>query len=86
MDLFQPWEPYTKGIFRLLKEQKNANEYAILVTTKEGQNRITEALKIKKDLEKAGKKAKVALVAVMRKMIVILNAMVKTKTKWRCNA
>lgn len=43
----------------LIERAKNATEYAILVTTKEGQNRITEALKIKKDLEKAGKKAKI---------------------------
>lgn len=43
----------------LIERAKNAAEYAILVTTKEGQNRITEALKIKKDLEKAGKKAKI---------------------------
>ncbi|MDD2531606.1 MAG: diphthamide biosynthesis enzyme Dph2 [Candidatus ainarchaeum sp.] len=43
----------------LIEQAKNAKEYAILVTTKEGQNRITKALKIKKDLEKAGKKAKI---------------------------
>lgn len=45
----------------LIERAKNAGEYAILVTTKEGQNRITEALKIKKELEKAGKKAKIYL-------------------------
>ena len=43
----------------LIERAKNANEYAILVTTKEGQNRISEALKIKKELEKVGKKAKI---------------------------
>jgi len=43
----------------LIERAKNSTEYAILVTTKEGQNRITEALKIKKELEKAGKKAKI---------------------------
>jgi 2-(3-amino-3-carboxypropyl)histidine synthase len=43
----------------LIERAKNASEFAILVTTKEGQNRITEALRIKKDLEKAGKKAKI---------------------------
>ena len=43
----------------LIERAKNATEYAILVTTKEGQNRISEALKIKKDLEKVGKKAKI---------------------------
>jgi transposase len=30
-----------------------------------------------------GKKFKVAIVAVMRKMIAVLNVMVKTKTKWK---
>jgi len=43
----------------LIERAKNATEYAILVTTKEGQNRISEALKIKKELEKSGKKAKI---------------------------
>lgn len=37
-----------------------------------------------RDVEK--KPAKVALVAVMRKMITILNIMVKTQTSWRCPA
>jgi transposase len=31
----------------------------------------------------AGKPAKVALVAVMHKLLLILNAMLKTKTAWR---
>lgn len=43
----------------LIERAKNAKDYAILITTKEGQNRITEALKIKKDLEKNGKKVKI---------------------------
>lgn len=43
----------------LIERAKNANEYAILVTTKEGQNRISEALRIKKEIEKIGKKAKI---------------------------
>jgi transposase len=32
-----------------------------------------------------GKKFKVAIVAVMRKMITVLNVMVKTKTAWNEN-
>jgi transposase len=32
-----------------------------------------------------GKKFKVAIVAVMRKMITVLNVMVKTKTAWNQN-
>ena len=33
-------------------------------------------------LQKAGKKSMVALTAVMRKMIVILNAMLRNNKKW----
>lgn len=36
-----------------------------------------------KRLRAAGKRAKVALVACMRKLLTILNAILKTKTKWR---
>jgi 2-(3-amino-3-carboxypropyl)histidine synthase len=43
----------------LIEKAKEAKEYAILVTTKTGQNRITEAEKVKKELEKKGKKANV---------------------------
>lgn len=34
-------------------------------------------------LTAAGKKKKVAIVAVMRKLIVILNAMIKNNTSWQ---
>jgi len=34
-------------------------------------------------LHSAGKPAKVALVAAMRKLLIILNVMLKTKTRWR---
>jgi hypothetical protein len=34
-------------------------------------------------LRASGKPAKVALVAAMRKLLLILNAMLKTKTVWR---
>ena len=34
-------------------------------------------------LRQAGKKKKVALVACMRKLLTILNAMARTKTAWR---
>jgi transposase len=34
-------------------------------------------------LRAAGKPAKVALVAVMRKLLLILNAMLKTRSAWR---
>ena len=33
-----------------------------------------------------GKPAKVALVAVMRKLLTILNAMIKQRTPWKLNA
>jgi transposase len=33
----------------------------------------------------AGKPKKVALVACMRKLLVVLNAMMKTKTRWQPN-
>ena len=36
-----------------------------------------------KRLAAAGKKAKVIIVAVMRKMIVTLNAMLRDNTEWR---
>jgi transposase len=34
-------------------------------------------------LRAAGKPAKVALVACMRKLLIILNAMVRTNTRWQ---
>ena len=37
----------------------NAKSFAILVSTKEGQNRISEAERIKKELEKKGKSANI---------------------------
>jgi len=52
---------FIKRRILLIERAKNANSYAILVSTKEGQNRISEAEKIKKEIEKAGKKAKIYL-------------------------
>lgn len=42
--------------FLLIEKAKSANSFAILVSTKIGQNRISIAEKIKKELESAGKK------------------------------
>ncbi len=50
---------FLKKRILLIERAKEANNYAILVSTKEGQNRISEAQKIKKELEKAGKTAKI---------------------------
>ncbi|MEK6958813.1 MAG: diphthamide biosynthesis enzyme Dph2 [archaeon] len=50
---------FLKRRILLIERAKAANEYAIIVSTKEGQNRISEAEKIKKLLEKDGKKAKI---------------------------
>jgi 2-(3-amino-3-carboxypropyl)histidine synthase len=41
----------------LIERAKSVQNYAILVSTKEGQNRISEGERIKKELEKKGKKA-----------------------------
>jgi 2-(3-amino-3-carboxypropyl)histidine synthase len=54
-------ETFLKKRILMIERAKNANEYAILVSTKEGQNKITEAERIKKELEKRGKKAKIYL-------------------------
>lgn len=54
-------ETFLRKRIMMIERAKNANEFAILVSTKEGQNRITEAKAIKKELEKAGKKAKIYL-------------------------
>ncbi len=43
----------------LIERAKDAVNFAILVSTKEGQNRISEAKKIRKELQKAGKTAKI---------------------------
>ncbi len=43
----------------LIEKAKEANSFAILVTTKLGQNRISEAIKTKKILESKGKKANI---------------------------
>ncbi|MEI7960954.1 MAG: diphthamide biosynthesis enzyme Dph2 [archaeon] len=49
---------FLKRRILLIERAKEAKNFAILVSTKEGQNRITDAEKIKKELEKKGKKAK----------------------------
>ena len=43
----------------LIEKAKEANSFAILVTTKLGQNRISEAKKVKEKLEQAGKVANI---------------------------
>ena len=52
-------EEFLKRRILMIERTKNAKSYAILVSTKEGQNRITEAEQIKKELEKKGKTAKI---------------------------
>ena len=52
-------DQFLKRRILLIERAKNANSFAILVSTKEGQTRMTEAEKIKKDLIKAGKQAKI---------------------------
>jgi 2-(3-amino-3-carboxypropyl)histidine synthase len=60
-DLAEEKDQFIKRRIILIEKTKNATDFAILVSTKEGQNRITEAEKIKKELEKKGKKAKIYL-------------------------
>ncbi len=59
----RPLEEEKDAFFRkrimLIEKAKEANSYAILVTTKEGQNRASEAERIKKELEKKGKTARI---------------------------
>jgi len=50
---------FLKKRILLIERAKEATNFAILVSTKEGQNKINEAKKIKKELEKAGKGAKI---------------------------
>ena len=52
---------FLKRRILLIERAKEAKSYAILISTKEGQNRILEAAAIKKELEKKGKKAKLYL-------------------------
>jgi 2-(3-amino-3-carboxypropyl)histidine synthase len=52
---------FLKRRILLIERAKSATSFAILVSTKEGQNRITEAEKIKKELLKQGKKVKIYL-------------------------
>jgi len=52
---------FLKQRILLIERAKEAKSYAIIVSTKEGQNRISEAEKIKKALEKNGKKANIYL-------------------------
>jgi len=59
----RPLEEEKDDFFRkrimLIERAKEAKSYAILVSTKEGQNRASEAEKIKKELEKKGKIARI---------------------------
>ena len=48
---------FMKKRILLIEKAKESDKFAILVSTKEGQNRITAAEKIKKELEAAGKGA-----------------------------
>jgi 2-(3-amino-3-carboxypropyl)histidine synthase len=50
---------FLKQRILLIERAKDAKSYAILVSTKEGQNRITDAEKIRTELEKKGKTAKI---------------------------
>lgn len=50
---------FLKKRIMLIERAKAVKDYAILVSTKEGQNRMSEAEKIKKELEKNGKVAKI---------------------------
>ncbi|MFA6064665.1 MAG: diphthamide biosynthesis enzyme Dph2 [archaeon] len=50
---------FLKSRILLIERAKSASSFAILVSTKEGQNRITEGERIKKELIKAGKLAKI---------------------------
>jgi len=52
-------DQFLKRRILLIERAKNANSFAILVSTKEGQNRISEGEQIKKELIKAGKQAKI---------------------------
>ncbi|MFA5125495.1 MAG: diphthamide biosynthesis enzyme Dph2 [archaeon] len=52
-------EDFIKKRILLIERAKQASNYAILVSTKEGQNRISEAKQIKKELERKGKNAKI---------------------------
>lgn len=52
-------DEFLKRRILLIERAKEAKSFAILVSIKEGQNRITEAEKIKKELEKKGKKANI---------------------------
>ncbi|MFA5931308.1 MAG: diphthamide biosynthesis enzyme Dph2 [archaeon] len=50
---------FVKQRILLIERAKQAKNFAILVSTKEGQNRITEANNVKKELEKKGKIARI---------------------------
>jgi 2-(3-amino-3-carboxypropyl)histidine synthase len=52
-------EDFVKRRILAIERAKAAKSFAIIVSTKEGQNRITEAERIRKELGKKGKKAKI---------------------------
>lgn len=56
-ELSNEHEKFLRKRFALIELAKNAKSFAILVSTKNGQNRKDLALKLKKEIEKNGKKA-----------------------------
>ena len=52
-------DEFVKRRILAIERAKSAKDFAIIVATKEGQNRISEAERIKKELEKKGKTAKI---------------------------
>ena len=58
-DLEEEKNDFVKRRILMIERAKQAKSFAVLVSTKEGQNRVSEAEKIKKELKKAGKEAKI---------------------------
>lgn len=58
-ELLQEKDDFLRRRITLIEHAKQAKKFGIIVSTKEGQNRISEAEEIKKALEKKGKKAKI---------------------------
>jgi len=56
-ELIEEKNDFLRKRFLTIEKAKEANTFAILVSTKVGQNRISIAEKIKKEIEKKGKKA-----------------------------
>jgi 2-(3-amino-3-carboxypropyl)histidine synthase len=58
-ELEEEKEQFIRKRIMLIERAKQANNIAIIVSTKEGQNRISDAERIKKELEKKGKTVKI---------------------------